>query len=90
MTYSDCWIDTVDDADFKTFIAARSSMDVRRADKIHILPPSPRSYSINRVKEWVAAHHLPVADSGTVEVRMPASRTQIPTPFSGRNKACVR
>jgi hypothetical protein len=39
VTFSDAWIDTIDDPDFRALVDARSGMDTRRADKLFLLPP---------------------------------------------------
>lgn len=41
MTYSDCWIDTIDDADFKALIDGQSGSDARRVNRIELLRSPP-------------------------------------------------
>jgi hypothetical protein len=33
MTYSDAWIDTVDDPEFRALVDSQSGIDTRRADR---------------------------------------------------------
>ena len=53
MTYTDCWISTVDDDDFKALIAEQRKLDARRAHPINLLPrlPAASHYWLPIVKE---------------------------------------
>src|SRR5947209_20585629 len=56
MTYSDCWISTVDDAEFRAFLA--SQPDTEHAGRLDLLPPPPTGgYWINIVHRWAANMH---------------------------------
>ena len=77
MTYSDCWIDTIDDEEFKAFTAERRSIGVPRREKIHILPPAPKPRWITTVKDWAAAQGLPVNHNDPLEIQVPVSRDQL-------------
>ena len=75
MTYSDCWIDTVDDDAFKALVAGEH----RRAHRIELLPSPPGSchYWIPVVKEWAAEHSVPIHYIDPVWIQVPVSRAQL-------------
>src|SRR5258708_4254602 len=78
MTYSDCWIDTVDDEEFRAFITERASIDTPRVEKIFMLPPPPQPYWINTVLDWAKAQGLPIGYSdGRTLAKVAVSRTQL-------------
>jgi hypothetical protein len=80
VTFSDAWVDTVDDDDFAALIQAQSTIDAKRADRLYLLPsPPPRAgeYWINVVKEWAVAHGLPIESFGPLEISVPVSRAQL-------------
>ena len=41
MTFTDCWIETVDDEDFSAYIAEQARLGVRRALRLDLLPRLP-------------------------------------------------
>jgi hypothetical protein len=78
-TYSDAWIQTVDDPDFKALVDSQSSMDTRRADKLYLLPPAPQPsrYSINIVRDWAKANGLAVEYVDHLEIQVHVTRQQL-------------
>ena len=60
MTFSDCWIDSVDDEDFLAYIAEQKRLGVRRALRLDLLPrlPAAHHYWIPALQEWAAAREL--------------------------------
>ena len=62
MTFSDCWISTVDDEEFKKLVAEQNSAGVRRANRLDLLPRAPAHshYWLPLLKEWATARDLPI------------------------------
>jgi hypothetical protein len=79
VTYSDAWIDTIDDDEFAAFLKERRTHDTPLEGRIFLLPPPPRpgNYWINLVKEWTAKQGLPVEYVDPLEIRVAVSRTQL-------------
>jgi hypothetical protein len=79
MTYSDAWIDTVDDAEFDALIRERRSHHTPREEKIFLLPPPPRpgNYWINIVRDWAAAQSLAIEYVDPLTIRVRVSRAQL-------------
>ena len=79
MTYSDAWVDTIDDPEFRALIDSQSGTGSRRADKLFLLPHAPRpgDYLINVVREWAAANGLCVEHNGHLEIQVRVTRQQL-------------
>jgi hypothetical protein len=78
MTFSDAWIDTVDDDAFAAFIKVHRA-GTPREDKIFLLPspPRPGNYWINILREWTAEQSLSVEYVDPLEIRVSVSRAQL-------------
>lgn len=74
MTFSDAWIEAGDDDAFAQFL--------NQKPRFSMLPPPPRPYWINHVKEWATRESLPIEypDHGTI--RVAASRAQLQSFFT--------
>ena len=79
MTYSDCWIDTIDDGDFKALIAGQSGSDARRVNRIELLPSPPGMWHVwlPIVKEWASGENLSVDYIDPICIQVPVSRAQL-------------
>ena len=79
MTYSDCWIDTVDDAAFKALVEGQRGEEARRAQRIELLPSAPGQGHLwpPIVKEWAAEQSLPIHYVDPLCVQVPVSRAQL-------------
>jgi len=76
MTFSDCWISSVDDEEFKDLIAAQQSAETRRANRLDLMPRCPGSshYWLPLLKDWAAARDLPVHYVDPLWIEVPVSR----------------
>ncbi|HEY0523983.1 MAG TPA: hypothetical protein VGD08_11365 [Stellaceae bacterium] len=79
MTYSDFWIDTVDDDEFEAILKKPRRLDTPREDKIHLMPPTPRpgSYWINVVGEWAAEQNLAIQYVDPIAIGVLVTRAQL-------------
>jgi hypothetical protein len=78
MTYSDCWLDAIDDDNFAAYVRDHDRPEIKRADKQHLLGPGPRGrYWINLVRDWGAARDLKVEYVDHLELRIRVSRNQL-------------
>jgi hypothetical protein len=79
VTFSDCWIDTVDDEEFAALLKERRSPDLPLSERIFLLPrpPRPGNYWINLVREWAAAKALPVEHVDPLEIHVRVSRAHL-------------
>ena len=76
MTYSDCWISTVDDTEFRAVLT--SQRDTERKEKLHLLPPAlANGLWINIVREWAHRHNLAVERTGPLESQVAVSRAEL-------------
>jgi hypothetical protein len=81
VTYSDCWIDTVDDDEFRAYKAQQTAADgeTGRFGRLHVLPrPSGmRHYWLPLVQDWATERGLEIhwVDSSRIKVRV--SRVQL-------------
>ena len=64
MTYSDCWIDTVDDDEFRAFKAQQTATDgeTGRFGRLYFLPrpPGMSHYWLPIVKDWATERGLEI------------------------------
>jgi hypothetical protein len=79
MTYSDCWIDTVDDGDFKALIAGQIGSDAHRVNRIELLPSPPGMCHLwpPIVKEWASEENLSIDYIDPICLQVPVSREQL-------------
>lgn len=82
MTYSDCWIDTLDDADFKALrelFASQWTTETKLSDNLCLLPPtpSPGNYWISILWVWAKKHALTVERVDELKIRVAVSRAQL-------------
>jgi hypothetical protein len=79
MTYRDCWIDTIDDEEFKALIARQSGSEARRVNRIELLPSLPGTchFWISIVKEWAAVENLSIEYVDPICIQVPVSRAQL-------------
>jgi hypothetical protein len=79
MTFSDCWIDSVDDEDFLAHIAEQKRLDVRRAFRLDLLPrlPAAPHYWIPALQEWAATRGLPIQYIDPLWIKIPVTRAQL-------------
>jgi hypothetical protein len=79
MTFTDCWIETVDDEDYSAYIAEQARLGVRRALRLDLLPrlPAAQHYWIPVLQEWAAARGLPVDYVDPLWIRVPVTRAQL-------------
>ena len=79
MTFSDCWIDSVDDEDFLAYVAEQKWLGVRRALRLDLLPrlPAAHHYWIPALQEWAAARGLRVQHLDPLWIRVPVTRSQL-------------
>jgi hypothetical protein len=83
MAYSDAWVDTVEDAEFKALVDSQSGMDARRRDKLFLLPTAPRSDCwINIVRGWAE-------ENGRAPSRRPDLRNRGRRVLTGRTVPCA-
>jgi hypothetical protein len=76
MTYSDCWISTVDDTEFRALLT--SQRDTEWDGRLDMLPPAlADDYWINIVRRWAAGHALVVEQSDPLEIQVVVSRAQL-------------
>jgi hypothetical protein len=80
MTYSDCWIDTIDDQDFKALVAAQTGSDARRVNRIELLPSGPGIPHLwpPVVKEWASGEKLSIDYVDPLCIQIPVSRSTVP------------
>jgi hypothetical protein len=79
MTYSDAWIDTIDDAEFDAFLRERRSHHTLREEQIFLLPPPPRpgTYWIKIVRDWAVVQSLAIEHVDPLTIRVRVSRAQL-------------
>ncbi len=79
MTYSDCWIDTVDDTDFQVLIAGQLGSDARRATRIELLPSPPGMCHLwlPIVRQWAAEENLNIVYVDPICIQVSVSRAQL-------------
>ena len=79
MTFSDCWIDSVDDEDFLAHIAEQKRLDVRRAFRLDLLPrlPAAPHYWIPALQEWAATRGLRIQYIDPLWIKIPVTRSQL-------------
>jgi DNA-binding transcriptional regulator YdaS (Cro superfamily) len=76
MTYSDCWISTVDDTEFRALLS--SQRDTEGGERLDLLPPAlANNYWINIVRGWAASHALAVEQSAPLGIQIVVSREQL-------------
>jgi hypothetical protein len=81
VTYSDCWIDTVDDEDFRVFKAQqmRTDGETGRFGRLHVLPQPPdmSHYWLPVVKDWATERGLEIQWVDSAWIKVPVSRAQL-------------
>ncbi len=79
MTFSDCWIESVDDEDFLAYVAEQKLLGVRRALRLDLLPrlPAAHHYWIPVLQDWAAACGLPIQHVDPLWIRVPVTRAQL-------------
>lgn len=77
MTYSDCWISTVDDTEFQALLASHDEKEW--SGRLDLLPPALASdLWINIVRRWAARHTLAVEQvDSPLEIQVVVSRAQL-------------
>src|SRR4051812_39061527 len=77
MTFSDAWIDTVDDDEFAAVLKEERARDLPYAERIFKLPPPPSPYWITVVRQWASSTGLTVEEVDPLESRARVSRAQL-------------
>src|SRR6478736_2090334 len=79
MTFSDCWIDSVDDEDFLAYIAEQKRLGVRRALRLDLLPrlPAAHHYWIPALQGGAATRGLRISTHRPVVDQVPVTRSQL-------------
>src|SRR5690348_12586249 len=79
MTFSDCWIESVDDEDFSAYVSEQKRLGVRRALRLDLLPrlPAAAHYWIPVLQNWAAARGLPVQHVDPLWIRVSVPRAQL-------------
>jgi hypothetical protein len=81
VTYSDCWIDTVDGDEFRAFRAQQTATDgeTGRFGRPHVLPRPPGSspYWLPIAKDWATERGLEIDWVDSVWIKVPVSRAQL-------------
>src|SRR5271167_663650 len=79
MTFGDCWISAVDDQEFKELLAEKKNAEIRRANRIDLMPRSPASTHcwLPLLKDWAAARDLAVHYIDPLWIEVPVSRAQL-------------
>jgi hypothetical protein len=79
MTFTDCWIETPDDEDFRANVAEQKRLEVRRGLRLDLLPrlPAARHFWIPALQDWAAVQGLPVQSLDPLWIRVPVRRAQL-------------
>src|SRR5215467_13086697 len=79
MSFSDCWIDSVDDEDFLAYVAEQKRLGVRRAHRLDLLPrlPAAQHYWIPVLQDWAASRGLPVEHVDPLWISVSVTRAQL-------------
>jgi hypothetical protein len=79
MTFTDCWIDTLDDDDFRAYVAEQKRLDVRRGHRLDLLPrlPAAHHFWIPTLQDWATARGLAVQSIDPLWIRVPVTRAQL-------------
>jgi hypothetical protein len=81
MTYSDCWIDTVDDDEFRAYKAQQMAADgeTGRFGRLYVLPRplGVSHYWLPIVKDWATERGLEIEWVDSAWIKVAVSRAQL-------------